>query len=236
PFAPAVARWEAVVLFALLVAVQHGLIWGIWRGQFSAVAPGKFHYDADPLLPVVHCGTLLLMAIVLGSVSLQPEMVRVKALRSGGAGPATPLSGSAAALALSLTAIAAVALFTQCAASMAVAWKAFVIATVNLADFALIFSLLLEFCRLRYRRRALGFVALWLFVLCILPFIMAGVFVNSSFARLSLLAPGAIALADPHSDEINTLFGIVIGHLGVAIVIFLGWKRLWNQLLATARA
>ena len=75
-------------------------------------------------------------------------------------------------------------------ASISTAWTIFAVAVGNLLDFFLIFVLLLEFCRLRFGRRALGFVGLWLFVLCVLPFILAGVFSEAAIGRLSLLVAG----------------------------------------------
>jgi hypothetical protein len=104
----------------------------------------------------------------------------------------------------------------------------------NLLSFFLIFSLLLEFCRLRYKRRALGFVALWLFVMCLMPFILAGVFTNAAFGKLSLLSPGVVALANPNDENLNHLFGIVAGHFGIVVLLFIGWQRQWKLLLAKA--
>lgn len=233
PFRPSLFRWESLALFAILLATQHGLIWGIWHGQFPEIAAKHpRYYEIEPLLAIVHGGTLLLMTVVLAFASPQPETVRLKALRLGIKNPMAIFSGSAASLALGLTAIAAIVLFAQCALSFSESWKIYFIAIVNLLDFALIFALLLEFCRLRFKRRALGFVALWLFVLCVLPFILAGVFTNAAIGRLSLLSPGILALSDPKGDDFGYLFGIVAGHFGIVVLLFLGWQRQWKQLLA----
>jgi len=108
----------------------------------------------------------------------------------------------------------------------------------------LVFSLLLEFCRLRFGKRGIGFVVLWVFVLCLLPFILAAVFGEAGLIKFSLLSPGCAALAnalnntDPDWDSIsgnlNCLLGIVIGHLFIAVLLFLGWQREWKKLLARA--
>lgn len=233
PFQAPLLRWEAAILFAIMLAVQHGLVWGIWRGHFPDInGSARDHYLYEPLLPIIHGGTMLLMILVLASMSPQPETVRVKALRLRITEPGAIFPDSAAALALELTGIAALLLLMQCALSLAATWKAYVIAAGNLLDVALIFSLLLEFCRLRFRRRALGFVALWLFILCVLPFILAGVFTNGAIGRLSLLSPGILALSDPNSDDLNYLFGIVAGHFGIVVILFLGWQRQWKRLLS----
>ncbi|HLZ53314.1 MAG TPA: hypothetical protein VKS19_02430, partial [Verrucomicrobiae bacterium] len=108
----------------------------------------------------------------------------------------------------------------------------YLIAVGNLLAFSLIFSLLLEYCRLRFRRRALGFVALWLFILCILPFILAGVFSNGALAKLSLLAPGAVVLAGSDTTDFKFLAGCTFAHLGVALLFFIAWQRQWTLLLA----
>jgi hypothetical protein len=234
PFQPLFLRWEAIALFAIILVAQHGLIWGLWRGHFLTTADQGRYYDRESILSIVHCGTLLLGTIVLAFSSPQPESVRVKALRLGLKSPGAIFSGSAVSLALALAAVAALALLTQCALSLADSWEIYLIAVGNLLSFFLIFSLLLEFCRLRFRRRALGFVALWLFVLCVLPFILAGVFTNAAIGKLSLLSPGIVALANPNDDILNYLLGIVAGHFSIAVLLFLGWQRQWKQLLGKA--
>lgn len=237
PFQPPLFRWETVALFGVLLVVQHGLIWGIWRGHFPDIQPWsgrpKF-YENEPLLPIVHGGTILLATVVLAFVSPQPESVRVKALRSGIKDFAAIFSASSVPLALVLTGVAAIVLLSQFVFSLANSWDTYLIVIGNLLDFVLIYSLLLEFCRLRFRRRALGFVALWLFILCILPFVLGGVFSNGAIAKLSLLAPGVIALGNPANENLNNLIGIVAGHFGIAVVLFMGWRRKWKELLARA--
>jgi hypothetical protein len=232
PFQPLLLRWETIALFAILLVAQHGLIWGIWHGQFS-IEKHQF-YDREPLLPIVHCGTLLLAVILLAFSSPQPETIRVKALRLGITDAGAIFSGSAVSLALALAAVAAGVLLTQCVFAFADAWVVYLIAAGNLLAFFLIFTLLLEFCRLRFRRRALGFIALWLFVLCVLPFILAGVFTNAAIGKLSLLSPGIIALADPSSEDLSHLLGIVAVHFGIVVLLFIGWQRQWKQLLTKA--
>lgn len=237
PFQPVMLRWEAVAIFGILLVAQHGLIWGIWHGQFPEIQPWtgrpKF-YESEPLLSVVHCGTILLAIIILAAASPQPETVRVTALRLGVKNLGAIFAGSAVSLAVALAAIVAVILFSQCAFSFGGSWEIYIIAVGNLLSFFLIFSLLLEFCRLRHRRRALGFVALWLFILCVLPFILAGVFTNAAIGKLSLLSPGVVALANPNDDNLNYLLGIVAGHFGIVVLLFINWERQWKQLLVKA--
>ncbi len=235
PFLPLMLHWEAVALFAILTVVQQSLVWGIWNGTFPTSANHSFR-DDFPLLSAVHGGTILVAMILLGFSSQQPENVRVQTMRRGVKSLVAIFSGSAVSLALMLAAVAAVALVTQFAFSLATSWEIYLIAIGNLLSVFLIFALLLEFCRLRFRRRALGFVALWLFVLCALPFILAVVFTSGGIARLSLLAPGVIALASPDDENLNNLLGIVVGHLGIAFLIFLGWRQQWKRLLAKASA
>ncbi len=239
PFQPPMLRWEAVAIFGILLLIQHGLIWGLWHGRFpevqSWVGRPSFH-ENDPLLSMIHCGTMVLAIIILAAVSPQPETVRVKALRLGIKNPGAIFSSSAVSLAVVLAAVAAVVLLLQCALSFDHSWKIYLIAVGNLLAFFLIFSLLLEFCRLRFRRRALGFVALWLFILCILPFILAGVFSNEALAKLSLLAPGAVVLAGSDTTDLKFLTGCALAHLGVVLVLFIAWQRQWKLLLAPQSA
>jgi hypothetical protein len=234
PFQPPLRRWEAVAIFGILLIVQHGLIWGLWCGQFPKAASNEFYDFCESLLSIVHCGTILLAIIILAAASPQPEAVRVKAMRLGVKNLGAIFSGSSVSLAFALAAVAAVALFSQCAFSFGGSWEIYLIAIGNLLTFFLIFALLLEFCRLRHKRRALGFVTLWLFILCVMPFILAGVFTNAAVGKLSLLSPGVVALANPSDENLNYLLGIVAGHFGIVVLLFIGWRRQWKQLLAKA--
>lgn len=234
PFQPPLRRWEAVAIFGILLVVQHGLIWGMWRGQFPKTATIEFYDFRESLLSIVHCGTILLAIIILAAASPQPEAVRVKAMRLGVKNLGAIFPGSSVSLAFALAAVAAVALFSQCALSFSSSWEIYLIAIGNLLAFFLIFSLLLEYCRLRHKRRALGFVTLWLFILCVMPFILAGVFTNAAIGKLSLLSPGVVALANPNDENLNYLLGIIAGHFGIVVLLFIGWQRQWKQLLAKA--
>ena len=80
PFQPLLLRWEAIAIFALLVVVQHGLVWGIWHGRFpTAFALDNKFYNRDSLLPIVHGGTILVGVLILAFASPLPERVRVEA-------------------------------------------------------------------------------------------------------------------------------------------------------------
>src|ERR1017187_6718141 len=57
PFQPLLLRWEAVVLFIILIGSQHALLWDLWRGQFPSVSnTDENNYGRDSLLPIVHGG------------------------------------------------------------------------------------------------------------------------------------------------------------------------------------
>jgi len=172
----------------------------------------------------------LIGILILAFASPLPERVRVEALRAGGGNLKMIFSHSAVSLALALAAVAAIASLTQFISSFSDECGVWLIAAANLFIFLLMFSLLLEFCRLRFKRRALGFVALWLFVLCILPFILAGVFSNQALAEISFLAPGVVAVSDSSAD-LKFLAGVTLAHFGVVVLLFLAWRQRWKLLL-----
>lgn len=235
PFHPALFRWEAVALFAIFMIVQHGLIWAVWKGNFPIFANSIPRYEDDqPFLAIVQGGTLFLALIVLAFASPQPESIRVSAARAGIKTPGDVFFRSSAFLAFALAGVVAICLFTHFIFSISNSWKPYLISVLNLLAFSLTFSLLLEFCRLRYKRRALGFLVLWLFILWILPFILAGVFGISGIARFSILAPGCAVLGDPTGENMNCLLGILAGHFGIAVLLFIGWQREWKKLLSRA--
>ncbi len=233
PFQPLVLRWEAVVVFGILLIVQHGLAWGLWHGKFPYAYSAKDHAFADgpPLLSIIHCGTILFGIIILAAASPQPETVRLRALRLGSQGSWIIFANSAFYLALILAAVGALVLLCQFGFTQS--WEIYGIAAGNLLTFYLIFLLLFEFCRLHHRRRALGFITLWLFALCIVPFILAGVFSDSGFAKLSLFSPGIVALSNDNAN-LDGLPAIVAAHFVIAVLLFIGWLREWRRLLAKA--
>jgi hypothetical protein len=234
PFQPLLLRWEAFALFGVLVGSQHALLWDLWSGGFpNHGVSRRGDFDHETLLHLTHGGTLALGALLIFLASPPPENVRVQSLRLGFKNLGAVFSRSAVSLALALAGVAGLALLTQFVFGLKNSWPTFVVAAVNLAEIFLVFALLLEFCRLRHRRRALGFVALWLFVLCIIPFILAGVFANEAFARISLLAPGFTALAGDH--EYGSLrYCTLLAHAGVVLLLFIGWRRQWKRLLENA--
>jgi len=237
PFQALMRRSEALAIFGILLVAQHGLIWGLWRGRFPNEAITQHPYPSDnpdSLFPAVHCGTIFLAVLILAAASPQPETVRVTILRRDIKTLGAIFSQSAVALALILGALASVVLFSHFAGSIAKSWEIYLIAAGNLVGVFLIFALLFEFCRLRHGRRAVGFLALWLFALCAMPFILAAVFGNSAFAKLSLLAPGVTALSSMGDENLNYLLGIVAAHFGSALLLWIAWQREWRKLLARA--
>ena len=235
PFQPLLLRWEAVALFAVLIGSQHALLWDLWRGQFPTLADAaKNNFDREALLAVVQAGTLLTGILLLAFASPPPEHVRVESLRLGFKNLGAIFSRSAVSLSVALAVIAGLGLLTQFVFSLAGSVQIYAVTTLNLAEIFLAFALLLEFCRLRHKRRALGFVALWLFLLCVIPLILAGVFSNETFARFSLLSPGFIALANRTDPEWSLQFWIVSAHFGVVVLLFIAWQRQWKRLLAKA--
>jgi hypothetical protein len=235
PFQPLLLRWEAIAIFSLLVVVQQALVWSIWHGGFGnrpdAQAP-RTEADSAPMLAIVHGGTILIGVLILAFASPMPERVRVEALRTGRGNLHLAFSRSAVWLAFALSGVAAAVSASQFIFSFTAHGAAWALAAANLLVFFLMFSLLLEFCRLRFKHRAVGFVALWLFVLCILPFILAGVFSNGGFAKLSFLAPGVIALAGTELDDLNYLTASTVAQLAAVVLLFLAWQRQWQLLFA----
>jgi hypothetical protein len=233
PFQPLLLRWEAVTLFIILIGSQHALLWDFWRGHFPALSGvGPSQIDHDALLAVVHGGTIVIGILLLAFASPLPERVRVESLRLGFKNLGAVFSRSAVSLALVLAAVAGVAMLTQFMFSLADSFGAFLVTAISLAEIFLVVTLLLEFCRLRFKRRALGFVALWLFIVCVIPFILAGVFSTDAFARISLLSPGFFAMTDGSDLEWPLQFRIVLAHFVIVVVLFIAWRRQWRRLLA----
>jgi hypothetical protein len=237
PFLPLLLRWEAIAIFALLIVTQHALTWNLWQGYFGDAFNERSHniYPDESLPAITQIGTFLIGITILAFASPLPERMRVESLRLGFKNFGAIFSRSAVSFALTLAGVAAAASLTQYIFSFSDAGIVWLLAAANILLFFLMFSLLLEFCRLRHKRRALGFVALWLFAVCILPFILAGVFSNEALAKISFLAPGVVAVSDSAAD-LKFLTGVTFAHFFVVVLLFLGWRQQWQLLLAKTSA
>ena len=203
-------------------------------GGYPELAANNHDFDHNALLAVVHGGTLVMGLILLASAGAEPERVRVEALRLGFKTLGVVFSRSAVSLAFVLAGIAVAGLLLQTMFSLKDSLPTLLVTGANLLEIFLVVALLLEFCRLRHKRRALGFVALWLFVLCVIPFILAGVLRSENLARVSLLAPGFFALASDSDTNWSLLYCTLGAHLGVVVLLFIGWQRQWKRLLDRA--
>lgn len=232
PVKPLVSPWEAIALFTILVILQHGLIWNIWHGRYPQISQTIDRLGEDvPVLPVVHGVAILLAIIIVALASPLPEAVRVESLRRQLESPRQLLGRSAVWLALALAIVSSAGIYTQFMFSGTGTWPMVAAVTINVACIFLGFALLLEFCRLRHKRRAPGFIILWLFILWVLPFILAGVFFSKTLARVSFLSPAFFAMLDSNPDW-HLLFLIELGHLGALAVLFGAWWWQWKKLLA----
>jgi hypothetical protein len=70
-----------------------------------------------------------------------------------------------------------------------------------------------------------------LFVLCILPFVLAVVLSSEVLARISLLSPGLAVLANPKSTHVNEFLAVACAHFSVVPLLFLAWRDQWLRLL-----
>jgi hypothetical protein len=110
-------------------------------------------------------------------------------------------------------------------------WQILLTAGGNLLAVFLTFTVLLEFCRLRFRRHARAIFGLALLVLCALPVLVGSVFFSHELWRFSLLAPGVLALAGPESTELNLLGGVTLIHLALTAGLAIAWKKEWRRFL-----
>ena len=233
PSQPLFLRWEAVMIFTVVVTVQHALLWSIWTGSYPTQAIWALNYRRY-ILPLVHGGSLLVGMLVLAVSSPLPERVRIEALRSNAA-PRLALARSALPLALLLAAITGLASlphFISSPRAYGIVWG---LATANLLACFATFCLLLEYCRLRFRQGAPGFVALGLFILGVLPLILAALFSNESLSLLSFLAPGIMALLEPaRVASRDQLLLLTLPQLGVVGALLFAWWQQWQKLFARA--
>jgi hypothetical protein len=227
PFQPLLLRWEAISIFSIMVFAQHALIWKVRTDWFRADV-------SEQLLAITHGGTLLIGLALLLLASRPPEQIRVEAMRLGLKSISDIFQRSSVSLALALGGVAAVAMTVQFSMHLLENFSGLIVTVVNLLMIFLTFTLLLEFCRLRHQRRALGFVALWLFVLVVVPLILGAVFASEETAQVCLLAPGFLALTSVSAEKLPALHLANLVHFAVVVFLFIDWRRQWKKLLARA--
>ena len=220
PIRPAFTRPVAVLVFGVLSLVQHGLIWSNpWQ----------------PEIGVVHGSMLALGVALVGALSLKPDQARIMTLRLGQLGQQWTLRHSGPAVALVLSIVGSVTLVTHFVSSRAPSdWTRWLLTSVNLLTGLLSFAVLMELCRLQFRRKTAGIIALGVFVLYLLPFLLAIVFQSEDIAHFSMLATGVTALSA------KTLTPVVIiatgAEVAVVAVLTVIWWNAWRKFLRPVAA
>ncbi len=228
------SRREALALVALLVGCQHVLIWAPNHGVPSGAIACLVHdsWNRQTMLAATQAAALLvgLFAIVL--LNPTPERIRILLLRHKARSLGIVVSNGPVLFAVQLTAVVGLLLGIQFAPCLGLTWKAYATALLNTFEIFMVFGLWLDVCRLQFRRRALGYFALGLFVVTVLPYILAGAFSSDTLARWSLLSPGLGALSKPETSQTNAMFNIALAHLVVVGLLLLIWRNRWGKVLA----
>lgn len=231
-----VPRWEPVAIFALLVLAQHGLMWNVWRGQWPMEHPWAGGLTAT-LLAVMHACTIIVGAAILASISPPVQRVRLDVLRAAAPRFGLVPGQSAVPFAFVLTAIAGGATATHVIYSWNEAAKAFAIVVASLLTCFLSFVLLLEFCRFQFNQSAPGVIVFGLFVLWVLPVVLACIFPESGLGELSFISPGIVALREPYTRPPRfDPAQVLCVQTGIVVLLYFAWLSRWKKTIAALRA
>jgi hypothetical protein len=228
PNRPAFLRSEMLILYGLLVFFQYGLV---WEKRYSAS-----DYDWLPALCALHGCILFLGVVVLTPQLLDPEKARIAAVRYGVGAYRRILWESGPCAAIALAVIACSGLLTQYVILRSPPGLRYLIAAANTLVVFLTFSILLEICRLLFRKKAIGFFALALFVFYGLPFLLSLCFQSPKPMEFSILAPGVAALAAEDFTDSSLYYIVTIVHLAVVVALAWAWGFYWKRWLGRAIA
>ena len=219
PTRPAFTRPVAVLVFSVLSLLQHGLIWSNrWHSEIGAV----------------HGAMLILGLAFVGALALKPDQARIMTLRLGQRGQEWTLWHSGPAVALMLAGVGSVTLATHFLSAGTADWLRWLLAVVNLLLGLLSFAALLELCRLQFRRKTTGVIALGVFVLYLLPFLLAIVFQCETIANFAIFATGVTALS---ADKLPPVaISATVTEVAVVAVLMAGWWNAWRKFLRPAAA
>jgi hypothetical protein len=237
PSDPLFSRREALALLALLVGCQHALIWSTNNSALSGAIACLEHIDSDRrfFLASTQGAALLIGLIAIALLSPTPERIRVQLLRDKTPSVGIVYSSGPLLLAVQLTALVGLLLSIQFAPCFEMTWKAYTTASLNAFAIFAVFGLWLDICRLQFRRRSLGYFALGLFVVALLPYILASGFSSGNLARWSLLSPGLGVLSESNHARTDPMFYIALAHLVVVGLVWLVWHNRWGKVLDRLR-
>jgi len=181
PTRPAFTRSVAVLVFGVLSLVQQGLIWpGDERSRF--------------MIGSVYGAMLLLGVALVAALSLKPDQARIMTLRMGHRGQQWTFWHSGPAVALALSAVGSVTLAIYFMSLDKTDWMRWLLASINLVTVLVSCAVLIELSSLQFRRKTASFIALGMFVLYLLPFLLALVFQSQNLVHFSMVATGVTAL------------------------------------------
>jgi hypothetical protein len=233
PHHPALLRSEVLFLYGLLVLFQYGLIWE-WRHFESIHSDIAVQHLGE--LCAIHGCLLFLGAVLLMPQLLHPEEGRIAARQLGAGAYRWVLRESGPCTAIPLAAIACAGLLTQYVVIPSEHGLRYLMASANVLIVLLTFSLLLEICRLLFRRKAIGFFALALFVLYGLPFILSVCFMSQTPMKFSVLAPGVAALSDTDFDGLYYFWIATVLHVVIVVALAWFWAVSWRRWLGRVTA
>jgi len=230
PSDTAFTKNAALILYSIVVFLQHGLIWKEWGGEFLTGA--NMGYGTRSALPLVHCAFSTLGLAILAPFCLNPEAIRVASIRSRGLSIWDVIHQGGFSTAVVLASVATAGLVTQTFGSFRLDPWCTILASANFFLLFASFALWIEICRLYFRTRAKGVVILGLFIMYALPGILSAVMKNEDLFYLSLFVPGAMALVwektlDYSMIQIGTLvhFVLVVGLAAIWIHLWRNWLR-----------
>jgi len=221
PTRPAFTRSVAVLVFGVLSLVQQGLIWpGDERSRF--------------MIGSVYGAMLLLGVALVAALSLKPDQARIMTLRMGHRGQQWTFWHSGPAVALALSAVGSVTLAIYFMSLDKTDWMRWLLASINLVTVLVSCAVLIELSSLQFRRKTASFIALGMFVLYLLPFLLALVFQSQNLVHFSMVATGVTALTTDTVQPyvfIATITEVVV--VGVLVAI---WSNRWRKFLQPVSA
>jgi hypothetical protein len=234
PTDPLFSRREGLALLALLVGCQHALIWSPNHGGPSGAVACHAHneWGRQFMLGVTQGAALLMGLFAIALLSPTPEQTRILLLRRNVRSLGIVVSTGPVLLAVQLAAVVGLLLGIQFAPCLGLTWKAYATASLNTFEIFFVFGLWLEVCRLQFRKRALGYFGLGLFIVAVLPYVLAAAFSSDGLGRLSLLSPGFGVLMEPEPARTDVMFLVALSHLLLVGLLILVWHNRWGKVLA----
>lgn len=236
PEKPLIPLIDGIFMFALILLTQTALMWEPELLENSArVVSGSY----NGILFSFYVASILFGCLIINFMINKPENVLRLYLREDGSKQKLIFTKSAVPISIIMSVVLGFAIMPHISLRGGGMSRVFLL-FLNSLVCLLFYAELVEYTQIKYERRALRYVALALFVVYVMPVLLALVLSNGEIVKLSFIIPGIIAIFEhpfrPQSaPEIISAYTYSIVHMFIVGILSVLWYRAWQKALTSRK-